>query len=65
MAITGLSTETLLGLYRQLQRLRRIETALVKEYHPADEIRCPVHFCIGQESIPAALSMVVRPEDYF
>src|SRR5207249_5289224 len=25
---------------------------------------CPVHFCIGQEAIPAALSMLVRREDY-
>ena len=29
-------------------RLRKCEEALAKEYHPADEMKCPVHFCIGQ-----------------
>lgn len=32
-------------------------------YHPADEMRCPMHFCIGQESTPAALSLLVRKSD--
>jgi pyruvate dehydrogenase E1 component alpha subunit len=45
-------------------RLRRTEEALLAEYHPAEEMRCPIHFCIGQESIPAALSALVKPDDY-
>lgn len=51
-------------LYFQMLRLRRTEEALHEEYHPADEMRCPIHFCIGQESIPAALSQLVRPDDF-
>ena len=47
-------------LYFFMLRLRMIEQALADEYHPADEIKCPVHFCIGQESIPAALSEVIK-----
>jgi pyruvate dehydrogenase E1 component alpha subunit len=53
-----------LALYRQMKRLRMIEQALFNEYHPADEMRCPIHFCIGQETIPAALSQVVQPADH-
>lgn len=34
------------------------------EYHPADEMRCPVHFCIGQEAASAALNQLVRADDY-
>jgi pyruvate dehydrogenase E1 component alpha subunit len=60
----GLSPDTLLALFRQMQRLRRIEEALIREYHPADEMRCPIHFCIGQEAAPAALSLLLRPKDY-
>lgn len=56
--------DLLLSLLRQMLRLRRMEEALIREYHPADEIRCPVHFCVGQEAVPAALSLLVRPEDY-
>ncbi len=33
------------------------------EYHPADEMRCPMHFCIGQESVPAALSLLLHQDD--
>ncbi len=51
-------------LYRFMVRLRRCEEALVEEYHPANEMRCPVHFCIGQEAVPAALSALLTPKDY-
>lgn len=53
-----------LQLYRQMKRLRLTEEALFNEYHPADEMRCPIHFCIGQEAIPAALSLLVQPDDF-
>ena len=47
-----------------MKRLRMMEQALFDEYHPADEMRCPMHFCIRQESIPAALSLLIQSEDY-
>ncbi|MBI2339350.1 MAG: thiamine pyrophosphate-dependent dehydrogenase E1 component subunit alpha [Deltaproteobacteria bacterium] len=52
------------NLHRFMLRLRRCEEALIAEYHPADEMKCPIHFCIGQEAVPAALSVVIKPEDY-
>src|SRR5438132_7166408 len=52
------------SLYRFMLRLRLCEEALAREYHPADEMRCPVHFCIGQEAVPAALSVLLRKDDY-
>jgi TPP-dependent pyruvate/acetoin dehydrogenase alpha subunit len=64
LCLDGIDRELGLQLFRQMLRLRRIEEALHNEYHPADEMRCPIHFCIGQESIPAALSMQVKPDDY-
>jgi TPP-dependent pyruvate/acetoin dehydrogenase alpha subunit len=62
--VTGKDPALLADLHRFMVRLRRCEEALFEEYHPADEMRCPVHFCIGQESIPAALSQAVGPDDY-
>ena len=56
--------ETARSLYRFMLRLRMCEEALAREYHPADEMRCPVHFCVGQEAVPAALSLLLRDEDY-
>jgi TPP-dependent pyruvate/acetoin dehydrogenase alpha subunit len=64
LTLAGLSAEVALNLYRQMLRLRRTEEALLAEYHPAEEMRCPIHFCIGQEAVPAALSAVVRQEDF-
>ena len=51
-------------LYRFMLRLRMCEEALAGEYHPADEMRCPVHFCVGQEAVPAALSLLLGDDDY-
>lgn len=51
-------------LYRFMLRLRMCEEQLAEEYHPADEMRCPVHFCIGQEAVPAALSLLAKQDDY-
>lgn len=64
MDIKGVAPDVLRQLYRQMLRLRRTEEALHQEYHPADEMRCPIHFCIGQEAVPAALSLHVQPSDY-
>lgn len=51
-------------LHRFMLRLRLCEEALAAEYHPADQMRCPVHFCVGQEAVPAALSVLLREDDY-
>jgi pyruvate dehydrogenase E1 component alpha subunit len=51
------------SLYRFMLRLRMCEDAIAREYHPADEMRCPVHLCVGQEAVPAALSLLLRAGD--
>lgn len=60
----GLDAKTSQDLLRGMLRLRRIEEALINEYHPADEMRCPVHFCVGQEAVSASLSQLFKKEDY-
>ena len=50
-------------LFSSMLKIRRVEELLMEEYHPADEMRCPVHFCVGQEAMPAALGLVMEPED--
>lgn len=41
-------------LFASMLRIRRIEEAIARRY-PEGEMRCPVHFCIGQEAVPAAV----------
>ncbi|HEY7243194.1 MAG TPA: thiamine pyrophosphate-dependent dehydrogenase E1 component subunit alpha [Xanthobacteraceae bacterium] len=57
------AAQTRLELYRMMYLIRRAEEALMAEYHPADEMRCPMHFCVGQEAMPAALARVIRSND--
>lgn len=64
VSVKGVPPALVAQLYRSMLRLRRCEEALIQEYHPADEIRCPMHFCLGQEAAPAALSVVLGTEDY-
>ena len=64
LSIDGLDTPLLLRMYESMLRLRRVELALIEEYHPADEMRCPMHFCVGQEAVPAALSVLLGTDDY-
>ena len=36
---------------------------MIAEYHVADEMKCPIHFCVGQEAAPAALSELLLAGD--
>src|SRR5688500_14938581 len=56
LSLTKDGPETALRLYQFMMRLRLCEEALIREYRPAHEMRCPVHFCLGQEAVPAAAS---------
>jgi pyruvate dehydrogenase E1 component alpha subunit len=64
VSLAGIDPGLAKRLYRGMLRLRRCEEALIREYHPADEIRCPVHFCVGQEAVSSSLSVLLRPDDY-
>jgi acetoin:2,6-dichlorophenolindophenol oxidoreductase subunit alpha len=62
--IDDLAPEFVDRLHRFMLRLRRCEEKLIEEYRVANEMRCPVHFCIGQEAAPAAVSVMARLDDY-
>lgn len=61
--MTTTASQTRLKLYRMMYLIRRVEEVLMAEYHPANEMRCPMHFCVGQEAMPAALGQVMRRND--
>ena len=50
LCLDGVDRKLLRKLYSFMLRLRAVEERIIAEYHPADEMRCPVHFCIGQEA---------------
>ena len=60
---SGISKRSALALHRTMVRIRRTEEALLRDYRPREEMRCPVHFCVGQEGPPAGVCLNLRPDD--
>ena len=51
-----------LALFRSMLRIRRIEEALGDRY-AEQEMRCPIHLCIGQEAIAVGVCAALLSED--
>ena len=54
--------EWLRQLYSEMFRIRMIEEELVRRYSE-QEMRCPVHFSIGQEAVAVGVCQTLRQED--
>ncbi len=55
-------TKILEKIFFQILRIRLIEEKIV-ELYPQQQMRCPVHLCIGQEAIAAGVCQALRKED--
>lgn len=55
--------EKLIMLYYNLLRIRMIEETIAERYSEW-EMRCPVHFCIGQEAIAVGVCANLNRNDY-
>ena len=58
-----ISSTTLKRLFHTMLRIRRFEEKII-ELYPAQDMRTPVHLCIGQEAIAAGVCDNLRQEDY-
>ena len=50
-------------LYYEMLRIRMIEEKIA-ELYPEQEMRCPVHLCIGQEAVAAGVCAHLSRVDY-
>jgi TPP-dependent pyruvate/acetoin dehydrogenase alpha subunit len=50
-------------LYYRMLRIRRIEEGIAAHY-PEQEMRCPVHLCIGQEAVAVGVCANLGPNDW-
>ena len=55
--------ETLKWLYYQMLRIRMVEEKIA-ELYPEQEMRCPVHLCIGQEAIAVGICANLSRDAY-
>lgn len=53
----------LVSLFETMLKIRMVEERIV-ELYPEQEIKCPVHLCIGQEAIAAGVCANLKKEDY-
>ncbi len=50
-------------LLRSVMRIRAVELEIIKHYGK-QQMRCPVHLCVGQEAISAGACAVLRRDDF-
>jgi TPP-dependent pyruvate/acetoin dehydrogenase alpha subunit len=58
-----MENSTLIQLFFQMLRVRIIEEQIAEHYSD-QEMRCPVHLCIGQEAVPVGVCAHLRNDDY-
>jgi TPP-dependent pyruvate/acetoin dehydrogenase alpha subunit len=56
------SAEWLVGLYRSMLRIRRIEEEIERRYHE-DQMKTPIHLIIGQEGTSVGCAAALRKTD--
>jgi pyruvate dehydrogenase E1 component alpha subunit len=59
-----LSDNILIKIYKKFHLIRASQEKLIKQYHPEDMMRCPIHFCLGQESLASVSSLFLTENDY-
>lgn len=57
-----MKSETMLALYRSMLRIRRVQER-IESFYLQDDMKTPVHLCIGQEAIAAGVCLALEPED--
>ena len=64
MAIfTGLSLNKKIKIFQICSLIRHVENEISVRYSKG-KMRCPVHLSIGQEGVPAALSLLINKKDF-
>lgn len=60
---TPIPPEVLTELYKIMLEIRKVELKIA-EHYPEDEMRTPIHLCIGQEAIAAGVGANLNTSDY-
>ena len=54
----------LLDIYKTFSLIRVSQNELISTYHPENKMRCPIHFCQGQEALASVAKIFFRKNDY-
>ena len=58
-----MNRSTKINLLYSMFRIRMVEE-MIAELYPQQQMRCPVHLCIGQEAIAAGVCQALNNDDY-
>ena len=47
-------------IFETMHMVRFSQEYLMDIYHPEDKMKCPIHFCKGQEALAACLSLFLK-----
>ncbi len=61
--ISDIPKEVLQELYRMMLKIQRVELKINELYHE-DEMKTPVHLCLGQEAVAAGVCRHLNTDDY-
>lgn len=50
-------------IYFNINLIRSVQLAIIDRYHPEDKMKCPMHFCTGQEIMPSSIAPYLKKED--
>lgn len=62
--VYSLTIKEIQRIYKKFIEIRFLELEISKRYSEG-KMRCPVHLSLGQEIVPAILSLLVNKSDYF
>jgi len=60
---SGIPKEALRELYRMMLKIQKVELKIDELYHE-DEMKTPVHLCLGQEAVAAGVCIHLGEDDY-
>ncbi|MFB9887618.1 thiamine pyrophosphate-dependent dehydrogenase E1 component subunit alpha [Balneatrix alpica] len=61
-ALSLIPSDNHAGLLRMLYLIREVEEEIARRY-PEGKMRCPTHLSIGQEGVPAVMSVLLNQQD--
>ncbi len=53
-----------LEIFKIYHLIKFSQEYLIEIYHPEDKMRCPIHFCLGQEALASCASLFLKKNDY-
>jgi pyruvate dehydrogenase E1 component alpha subunit len=61
--LKGISKKKFLDMYRMLAKIRGVQLRIEELYH-LDEMKTPVHLCLGQEAVSVGVCANLKKEDF-